>query len=599
MSIYNYLCFRLVILGFFIVTGLSITNAQNCDFAFSLTGADDFNVHSLALTSNGHILVVGSFKGSNVDFDPGINLELRNSPESTNSFIASYTAEGALNWVQTMGGDANLIFTDITVDGTGKIYVCGWCRGTNVDLDPGEANSNHRIAANTTGMVVAYYSANGTYRWGFIVPAEYNPAFQSSVMANKITLDDNGNIFICGTFQTSRVDLDPGLGMSTYSTANTGSLNNYDAFIAKYDKNGVYIWSSAIQSNDFDMASSVATDKDGNAYLCGSFSGTNTNFSSGSNSLILSSLGASDIFISKYDANGNIIWAKNMGGPDNDQATDVKLDNQGNIVVTGTYRGSANMGDNVNPAWLISMGDADCFFTKHNSNGELLFAKSMGSEEFDSPNQLAINIQNELFITGLYNARADNDFDPGEGIKKLKSDELNNYNYLFAGNFSVEGSLNWATSGTSTSGISGTSILPISEKRVVVSGKFNSSGGNAVFLGDNDYLLSTNGKSGIFLATFSTVTGSQIKSKPDQNIRVYPNPVTNRINLELAEAYGGELCYQAQLFSSTGSLLLTVNGNMTQIEFELNQIIGSLSRDYYFIRFAGDKIKATTGFLKL
>ena len=54
-----------------------------------------------------------------------------------------------------------------------------------------------------------------------------------------------------------------------------------------------------LESNDIDMASSVVTDKDGNAYLSGSFSGSNTDFSSGTNSLNLSSLGAMDVFVSK------------------------------------------------------------------------------------------------------------------------------------------------------------------------------------------------------------------------------------------------------------------------------------------------------------
>lgn len=593
--IYVWLCF--LISGFLVLTNFSVVNAQNCDFAFSLTGADDFTVHSTALANDGSVLIAGSFKGSSVDFDPGINLELRSSPEATNAFIASYTVEGALNWVQTMGGEANLVLTDIAVDPSGKIYACGWCRGTDVDLDPGAANSNHRIAANTTGMVVAYYSANGTYRWGFIVPAEYNPAFQSSVMANKIALDNNGNILICGTFQTSKVDFDPGLGMSTYSSVNTGSLNNYDAFIAKYDRNGVYSWSAAIQSNDFDRASSVVADSDGNVYLCGSFSGTNTIFSSGTNNLTLSSFGATDIFIAKYDASGNVVWAKNMGSPDNDHANDIELDSEGNIVVAGTYRGSANMRDNLNPIWLQSKGDGDCFFTKHKSNGELLFAKSVGSEKDDLPNQIAINTRNEILITGFYNAGVDNDFDPGEEIKKLKSDELNTNNFLFAGNYSSDGVLNWASSGIAASGISGTNILPLSEKSVAVSGKFNSAGGNSVRLGDNDYSLSTNGKSGIFLAVFSTSTDSHVKLLPDRKINVYPNPVSDQINLDLAQANGGKADYRAQLFSSTGNLLLTVNGSLAQIEFELNQIIGSLSPGYYFIRFAGDRTK--TGFLKL
>jgi len=57
-------------------------------------------------------------------------------------------------------------------------------------------------------------------------------------------------------------------------------------------------------------------------------------------STTLLNAGSEDIFLAKYNANGNMLWAKSAGGTDYDYANTIKLDILGNIYIAGYYRSS-------------------------------------------------------------------------------------------------------------------------------------------------------------------------------------------------------------------------------------------------------------------
>lgn len=579
---YYYITRILIVIIATLFASLNYSNAQNCDKAFSLTGADDFDIHSMTTSHDGNLLVVGSFIGTQVDFDPGAGAELRDSPVSVNAFIASYTPTGQLNWVESIGGEANLKFYDIAVNKTGRIFVCGSAGGTAIDLDPGESNTNHQLPENTTGMVVACYSEFGSYRWGFIIPAEYNWELQSSISPNTIELDQKGNIFIAGSFQTTYMDLDPGLGVKPYETTISESVYNDDAFLVKYTQNGNYIWSTAIQSLDTDNCQSLAIDEQGNSYLCGAFSGDNTVFSSGTGYMNLTSFGETDIFFSKYDAAGNLQWAKNMGSFEIEQAHDIKIDSDTNIYITGVFKGAADMDPDPEVATISSRGSFDCFFAKYDKNGEFIFAKSVGSDEYDNVYGMSINSNQNIYLTGYYKARADNDFDPGDGIKKLDTNILDGNNYLFVANYTAGGELIWATSGISQEGIYGSAVLSLKSGSIFLGGHFNGSFGSIPTIGDNLYQLEDEGKTGIFLATITTTTNSSILYKQKSVLTVYPNPVSTTINLKM-ENNNNDDEFNIELFTISGKIIYQNKGNLEQIESGLNQFNSSLTKGSYFI----------------
>lgn len=593
---YHIRFFTIVIVVLF--TSFTFCNAQNCDLVFSIIGTDDFDIHSITQSKEENLLIVGSFKGTKIDFDPGVGTEFGDSPSYQNAFIASYTKQGQLNWLKTIGGEANLKYNDIAVNAHGLIYVCGSASGTSIDLDPGDDHSDHQLPENTTGMVVGCYSNLGDLRWGSVIPAEYNWELQSSITPNKIVLDKKGNVFITGSFQTTYMDLDPHLGIQAYSTTVTESDNNDDAFLVKYDQNGTYLWSTAIQSPDTDTGQSVAVDEKGNSYLCGSFSGESTNFSSGSGSISLTSLGETDIFLSKYNPDGNLLWAKNMGSSESEQANDIKLDNDTNIYVTGVYRGTADMDPGENETTISSRGNFDCFLAKYDKNGELIFANSIGSDENDNVLRMEINSNQDIFLTGFYKARANNDFDPGEGIKKLSTDSQNSNNYLFLSSYNNKGELNWATSGISSEGIYGSAILLVKNKTVVIGGHFNASFGDIPTIGDNAYQFGTSGNEGVFLALISTQTGIFTTNKPKSELTVYPNPVSTSIHFKTGNNLYDSSDYNAKLFDLTGKVIYGKIGSIEKIKTDINGLISNLDPGIYHLNLSSDKEIFTGSFIK-
>src|SRR5581483_10561099 len=90
----------------------------------------------------------------------------------------------------------------------------------------------------------------------------------------------------------------------------------------------VYNWAKTMGSTGGDYGFSVAVDASGNVYTAGFFQGM-VDFDPGPGTQNLTSAGGNDIFISKLDASGNLVWAKNMGGASDDLAYSIAVDAAG------------------------------------------------------------------------------------------------------------------------------------------------------------------------------------------------------------------------------------------------------------------------------
>jgi hypothetical protein len=108
-----------------------------------------------------------------------------------------------------------------------------------------------------------------------------------------------------------------------------------------------------LEELEADAASRIAVDAGGNSYVTGIFRG---NASFGTTNL--TSSGSTDIFIAKYDASGNVLWAKQAGGQDIDAAKNIEVDVSGNSYITGEFQGSATFGSTT----LTSTGNYDCIY---------------------------------------------------------------------------------------------------------------------------------------------------------------------------------------------------------------------------------------------
>src|SRR6185437_4146300 len=138
-----------------------------------------------------------------------------------------------------------------------------------------------------------------------------------------VSTDAAGNAFMIGYL------FSPAITFGTYTLTNAGAVN---MFLVKYDANGNVLWAKKAGGTSNDFGNSVATDAIGNSFVTGSFQSPSITF----DTYTLTNTSGVHVFIAKYDANGNTLWAKNSGGT-NGAGNSIGTDAIGNVFVTGRF----------------------------------------------------------------------------------------------------------------------------------------------------------------------------------------------------------------------------------------------------------------------
>ncbi|HEX6432020.1 MAG TPA: SBBP repeat-containing protein, partial [Niastella sp.] len=173
-----------------------------------------------------------------------------------------------------------------------------------------------------------------------------------------LAVDASGNSYVTGYFSTT-ADFDPGAG-----TQNLTAAGGADIFLAKYDASGSYIWAKNMGGTANEMSYGVAVDASGNSYITGYIGGT-ADFDPDAGTQNLTPAGGTDIFLAKYDASGNYVWAKNMGGTTGDVSFAVAVDATGNSYITGQFAGTADFDPNAGTQNLISLNGNELFIAQY------------------------------------------------------------------------------------------------------------------------------------------------------------------------------------------------------------------------------------------
>jgi hypothetical protein len=330
---------------------------------------------SVAVDGSGNVVVTGIFYGT-ADFDPGSGTVNLSSAGGSDVFLAKYDATGGLVWAKAIGGTKNDEGISVAVDGSGNAVVTGKFRGT-ADFDPGSGTVN-LSSAGGYDVFLAKYDASGGLVWAKAMGGTDSEEGQS------VAVDGSGNAVLTGYFYGT-ADFDPGSG-----TVNLTPAGGSDVFLAKYDASGGLVWANAIGGTDYEESTSVSVDGSGNTVVTGIFFGT-ADFDPGSGTSNLTSSGNADVFLSKYDASGGLVWANAMGGTEYETSTSVAVNGSGNPVVTGYFYRTVDFDPSSSTTSLTSMsGGAYGFLAKYASSsctnptsGGTIEAAQSGNSPFD------------------------------------------------------------------------------------------------------------------------------------------------------------------------------------------------------------------------
>jgi hypothetical protein len=292
-------------------------------------------------------------------------------------------------WAQAAGGASIEQCADLAVDSTGNSIVVGYFFGTATFGSTTLTSSSSGGGVNYSDIFVAKMDASGHWLWA------KRAGGTNSDNALSIALDDDGNSYVTGFFQSSA-----DFGSHTLQCTPSGLSGTIksDIFVAKLDPSGKWLWAIQAGGADSESGCGVAVDKGGASLVTGWFKGV-TWF--GTNSL--TSRGDDDIFVAKLDAAGtNWLWVRQAGAAKSDRGQGIALDAAGNSHISGYFQSTASFGTNT----LTSAGGYDAFVSKLDVDGNWLWARQAGGASDDISYDIVVDDTGDAHVTGSFYGNA-------------------------------------------------------------------------------------------------------------------------------------------------------------------------------------------------
>jgi len=439
-----------------VTPGEKASDAKLCEVEWGLTwgGTGMETSYCTATGPDGSIYATGSFMES-VDFDPGGGVDVHHSAGHEDVSLVKFSQDGIFQWARTWGGPGTDGGSQMAVDGDGNVYVTGWCM-EECDFDPGEGVDKYQWEG-ANDIFLCKYDSEGNYQWArmwggpgwdsshgiaisptgdiylgtefwFTVDLDPSPEAEKIVESkggpdaclsrftpegelvwvktwggaggdgtDGLVFDTEGNLYMTGDFScTVDFDTEPGVDEHT-------SNGERDCFLIKYDNADNYLWGRTWGAGGerWDKGNGIDVDGDGNVYVTGFFKDA-VNFDLGRGEVWRKSQGCGDIFLCRFDPAGNLNWVRTWGSADWDTSIETCVDREGNVLVTGFFKGVVDFDPGAGSMEGISEGAADIFLSCFDTAGELKWLETWGGTGWDAGWGIVNGVDGSVYLTGAY-----------------------------------------------------------------------------------------------------------------------------------------------------------------------------------------------------
>ncbi len=264
-------------------------------------GTNSYDIGTSVLIDEIGNIFVGGYTWGNLN--ENINMG------SSDSFLTKFDQNGNIIWTKQWGTRFEDRCYSIKLDKSENIYLLGYS----------ETEFNEETNSGDRNIFLVKYNKDGILQW----TKEFGSIDFDE--GTSIAIDTNENIYITGYTWGDIVE-------NIYS-----DTNGSDIFLMKLDSNGNNIWVKQFNSIGTQIGYSVITDNEDNIFLEGI---TESSFENNLH------IGFSDVVLMKFDSNGNNLWTKEFGSNSYDEGKSIIIDNQKNIFIVGNTQGSFNEFEN-------------------------------------------------------------------------------------------------------------------------------------------------------------------------------------------------------------------------------------------------------------
>ena len=490
-------------------------------------------------------------------------------------FLLNQLHAQVFEWAAQMGGMSIEEPFDILIDETdNSIYLTGFFYD-DFEADPNGGNSTTSIDA--ADAIIIKLDASGNYLWAnqlggqdiemgtklalddqqnviVVVNASpklniykfngnigsliwfYSSDYSSQANGYGVTLDADQNIYVSGTY-TDTVDFD-----NSMNTQYLISEGNEDGFVLKLDADGNYIWAKSFGHNfGGALFRDIEWHTQNQLYVSGYFYGQ-VDFDPSSNNVYLGATGTTDGFLLRLDTAGNYVWALQTQNNGSVVCNGLTIDHDGDLLLAGDFTNTVSLDPNGTTANYTEEGNGDFYVQKLDTNGNLLWATAIGGSAYDQVEGIAVDQNNNVYITGKFTQTVD--FNPSSAQAILNAGF---YADAFVLKLTASGDFGWALPVSSEMGFnSGKDVTIDANNKLLLTGTFSDTTDLDPTAGTANFVSSDIMDWFVIKLDLSQSVGIEFIA---QQFGAYPNPCKG--NLTINSPVNGEM----KLYDLNGQLL--------------------------------------------
>jgi len=464
------------------------------------TGNDALN--ATAVAPNGAVYASGTYNAP-------LNIGGTTLPNSGGQdfLLVKTTPGGALDWAVSGGSFLDEESAGLAAHSQGGV-VCAGAFWFTAQF----GNLQLQAAQNPKAIFLIRYNSAGQPQWGKVLDGA------SLKAAGDLAVAPDGSIYLTGYFQ----------GQLVFGTDTTlAAHGNTDFFLAKFTATGQLIWALNCGGQEETRGVALAVDPTTGDVVASGFYDKQAQFGE---QILVANTSDRDVFVARFNANGQVLWARRAGGVHDDNVSDLAIDATGHIYLTGSFIGVINLAENFSIQSLN--GIPDFYLLRYAPDGTPLLARSMGGALQEQATGIAIHGES-ITVCGYF-----------EGSMTIDGHSLSaNAGQVraFLAAFDPALQATHLEALSSPGDALALSLVPDGTGQLWVSGSFRPS----IQFGAQTYPAA--GGFDAFLARLNLVTSTDTPAAPEPEIRIFPNPANDTCTLQTPWAN-----YEVLLFDAAG-----------------------------------------------